>query len=315
MNKSHQILSRIILAGMISVLCLAGCTKAGGNVQETATAMFDVQLNQTEIVLAEQRQAATQGAKLTIVAVQTADALQTAEAKATKDAQATQQGEATLSADETATAEVEKAGATVTQYAFSVQSTKVAATAHAQPIIDVLKKLYDESAITSTAGQLFEVDDFDESWAQINWYKWWPVGLTPNRFVATAHMKWDTASNVSNWFNTGCGFVFDATDTDNHFLVYLGLDGYANIDRWVNGNAKSLARKYFGKVSVPSGEADVILAVEDETITYYVNDSLAAHAHDKQIHRGPLALTLMSGTNKDYGTRCQISDIHVWILK
>ena len=28
--------------------------------------------------------------------------------------------------------------------------------------------------------------------------------------------------------------------------------------------------------------------------------------------RGDLALTVLSGTNKDYGTRCEVTDLRVW---
>ena len=29
--------------------------------------------------------------------------------------------------------------------------------------------------------------------------------------------------------------------------------------------------------------------------------------------RGDLAFTVLAGTNKDYGTRCEMTDIHMWI--
>ena len=248
------------------------------------------------------------------MAAKTIEAQRTADAQATFDNQAIHIAQATLSRQETLTARAIRAGATVTQYAINVQSTKIAATAHAQPILDTVLRLNDDGAINNTEGQLYELDNFDESWAQINWYKWWNTGLTPQRFVVTAHVEWDTASKIANWFSSGCGFVFAAKDKDNHYLVTLGLDGYVNIVRQANNRWNRLARTYYDKLPVPAGEADVILAVEDDLITVYVNGEQAAHAHDKYPHSGPLALTLMSGTNKGYGMRCQMTDIHVWRL-
>ena len=300
---------------MLIILSLPACTGVAGITRETATPTIDIHLIQTETAKAQLQQTATQMAELTALAVKTAEAVQTADAQATLDDQATQNAQATLSVQETATARVLIVGATVTQYAMNVQSTKVAATAHAQPILDTVLRLYDDGAITSTEGQLFEIDDFDESWAQINWYRWWETGLTPKRFVVSTHMEWDSASKTANWFNSGCGFVFAAKDDQNHYLVYLGLDGYVRIARLANDSWGQLADTYYGKLPVPVGGADVILAVEDDLITVYVNDVEAAHAHDDHAHRGPLGLTLMSGTNKDYGTRCQMTDIHVWILR
>ena len=149
----------------------------------------------------------------------------------------------------------------------------------------------------------------------MNWYQWWGTGYRPERYILKAHVKWTSASETANWFNSGCGFVFDADDSDNHFYVSLRLDGHAKIYRVYHGDLKTLANKFNGKQPVPTGEADFILAVEDDFVTFFVNGEVAAHAHDSQIHKGPLGLTLSSGTNKDFGTRCEMTDIYLWELE
>lgn len=297
---------------LLLLVLLAACS--GGKAEATATPTLDPGPQQTGTAGAVQDQQATQAAEQTAAAVSTAQAVQTADAQATLDAEATQQAQSTMDAQATQTAKYVAIQAAKTESAAKFLSTQSAATAIAQPMSDLAIKLLEDGAVTSSAGKLYQIDDFDESWAQMNWYRWWPTGYDPERYIVKTHVKWTSASETANWFNSGCGFVFDADDNDNHFFVFLGLDGYATINRQFHGVWSTLVRKYIGKQPIPSGEADFILAVEDDFVTFIVNDEVAAHAHDSQIHKGPLALTLISGTNKDFGTRCEMSDIYLWEL-
>jgi hypothetical protein len=63
-----------------------------------------------------------------------------------------------------------------------------------------------------------------------------------------------------------------------------------------------------------NGSADVILAVQDGTISYYVDGKRVFQRENSELKEGDLALTLNSGTNKDFGTRCKMTDIEVWDL-
>ena len=297
---------------LVLLALLAACS--GGNAEPTATPTTDPGPLQTGTARAAQEQA-TQSAEQTAGAVKTAEAVQTADAQATLDAKATLQALATLDYIATRTAKYEAVGLTRTVQAEQAQATVAAATVVARPISDLAVKLMEEGAVTSTEGKLYLVDDFDESWAQMNWYRWWDTGYSPERYILKTHVKWTSASETANWFNSGCGFVFDADDGDNHFFVSLRLDGYARLIRQYHGAWKTLVHKFVAKQPIPTGEADFILAVEDDFVTFFVNDEIAAHSHDSQIHKGPLALTLISGTNKDFGTRCKMSDIYLWELK
>jgi hypothetical protein len=66
---------------------------------------------------------------------------------------------------------------------------------------------------------------------------------------------------------------------------------------------------------VPSGQAQLMLAVQGSQINIYVNDELVHSRKDAKLTSGELAYTLVSGTNKDYGTHCTMTNVELWQLK
>lgn len=243
-------------------------------------------------------------------------------ATATEDASATAQAAeematATKAAEVKAVTQTASAKDTlsVKQYQDS-QSTKVAQqTAEADPMYSVVEQLHKDGILQNTDGIYHRLDDFNENWAQLNWYQWWNTGYKPKDFVVRAHTAWETASKTSNWFNAGCGFVFRAADNDNHYMIFLALDGYVYMRGYVDGKYRELGRERVGGIDHLKGEADVMLAVEGNKAVYYVNgDKVFERANVSELEDGNLGLTLSSGTNKDYGTRCTMTDIDLWSL-
>jgi hypothetical protein len=169
--------------------------------------------------------------------------------------------------------------------------------------------------ISSEAGEYYRLDNFSESWAQINWYRYWSTYIFPTDFVIRVDATWDSASEDANWFNSGCGFVFRAVDVDNHYLVYLGLDGNVYFTRFYRGDWKLLGSSWYGNVDIPSGSAELMLVVEGDSFTIFVDGERVRTQIDSAIPEGDLALTLNSGTNAGYGTLCEMKNIDVWVLK
>jgi len=253
----------------------------------------------------------------------------TAEAKSTSVAATQRENEARATEDQATKVALESAA--TNQAATQVQDTaealareetreaataaaKVESTAQAQPMLDLIQELYSNGYLTTTAGTYYSLEDFDESWAQINWYMWWHTDFSPTNFVIRAQAYWDSASDKANWWNSGCGFVFRESGKDNHYAVQLGLDGWVYLWRIVRGVWAPLGESYYGKVDVPSGEAEIMLVMEGEMITFFVNGEKVHSRRDSALASGKLALTLLSGINTDFGTRCQMSNIELWEL-
>jgi len=267
---------------LLVVLLLSACAPAGPSPdEETATAEV---LAATE----EARAARATGVAGTQAAVDSANATQAAQTEVAESKEATLQAS--------------------TQDAIRLE------TQAAGPMAEVVERLASEGILASSEGTYELLDPFDASWAQLNWYQWLPTGASPTDFVVRANATWDSASDKADWWNSGCGFVFRETNVDNHYFAYLGLDGYANMTRFRNGVWAELGRSFYGSVDVPRGSAELMLVAEGNQFTFYVDDTRVLQRQDSAHPEGELAYTLISGTNKDWGTRCQLDDVELWTL-
>jgi hypothetical protein len=64
-------------------------------------------------------------------------------------------------------------------------------------------------------------------------------------------------------------------------------------------------------------EADFTLILNDADAYVLIDEDLVGEyplSQTKVLH-GNLGLTLLSGTNKDFGTRCEMTNVHAWIAK
>lgn len=264
---------------------------------------------------------AAEPAAITKVVEPTATRSEIVTPTATEDIAATQR------AEEKSQRSTQEAGDLATAEAYVVEATQqaeeelaqtavaeAAATALAENMYNDILQLQSDGVLENTEGEYYRVDDFEESWAQINWYQWWRTGLQPANFVVRAHTAWESASRTANWFDSGCGFVFRETDEDNHYTIFLALDGNVYMKGYVGGTYRELGKEYYGRIDFMNGEADVVLVAEGDHIVYMINGKKVFERTHSYLDEGNLDLTLVSGTNKDFGTRCKITDIEVWAL-
>lgn len=247
---------------------------------------------------------------------QTKEALGTSEAvtEAALDAQSTSD-HATKDAED---AEATSIAATAEQERALRQTATadavVAATAQAGSFLEVIQTLQSEGHIETTTGRYYTLSDFHQSWAQINWYQWYYTDYSPANFVIRADAEWESASVKANFWNSGCGFVFREDGVDNHYVAYLGMDGYVYFARNVRGVYSRLGSSYYGKLDVPADAAELMLAVDGTKITFFVDGDRVHTRTDQGLSEGTLALTLLSGINTDFGTRCRMTNIELWEL-
>jgi hypothetical protein len=57
-----------------------------------------------------------------------------------------------------------------------------------------------------------------------------------------------------------------------------------------------------------------MLVVEDTWITVFVNGDKVHSRQDSALPSGDLSLTLFSGINTGFGTRCRMTNIELWML-
>jgi hypothetical protein len=178
------------------------------------------------------------------------------------------------------------------------------------------KGYFDKGYLSTTEGRFRELDDFNYDWAQLGWYRHFLVQEGVSDFFLSAHFQWDSAYKNSN--TSGCGFVFGIQENDDHYAVFLDrqkvlfliTDSRVGFSRTVGPTRGNGVVKF----DYPA-EADFTLIVKDAYAYVLVNGEVAAEytLAQSRSSKGALGLTVLSGTNKDYGTRCEMTNLHLWL--
>jgi len=203
----------------------------------------------------------------------------------------------------------------VTQYAEQTAAAAVAQQTE-QAEAALWEKMVEEGSLTQTKGRLHTVDDFDESWAQRNWYSWWSFGYDLADFVLMTHIDWKSTQSDKTAFG-GCGFVFRIKDNDNHLLVLVYVNGSAGLGQMTPYGYETITtgNPLLQTDSEKEGSADFVIVADKEIITAYINGEKAFRKLVARTNSGDMGYTILSGTNKDYGTNCKFSNTRIWELK
>lgn len=191
----------------------------------------------------------------------------------------------------------------------------VAATQQYEAFYSMLQDFAEKGYVATTDGETQTFKPFKEEWAQRNWYQWWPETTVDSDFVFSGHFKWATAGSTSE--DSGCGIIFGIQENDDHYAVFL--DKSRILFLMARGTYAYNVGKTRGSGRVtytPPAEADFVVAVKGQTAYVSVDGDVTEYTLSKdQTTRGDFGLTLLSGTNKDYGTRCEITDMILWTAK
>ena len=174
----------------------------------------------------------------------------------------------------------------------------------------LLNELAAEDVI-SAGGTVYSLEDHTDEWARIDWYQWRTFGRAGN-FVFSANVSWESAHDRPNTFSAGCGLVFRENGTDNMLEVSLRMDGYVYMDGYRSGTPLSYPKAGYGSSQIKAAHQFVVVA-NGGTVTVYVDGVQEARWTDVAIKdEGYMGLATMSGTNKDFGTRCKWEDIYFY---
>lgn len=175
-----------------------------------------------------------------------------------------------------------------------------------------LQVFMDKGYINTVDGKFTDVANFKQQWAQLGWYQWWPLDATYSTFVFAGHFKWSSASSTPE--AAGCGVVFGLQESKDHYVVFLDR---SRIDfelsrggnNYVVGKTRGSGRTSFSNPA----EADFGLLVNGQKAYVSVDGAITEYTLSAdQTSSGTVALTLLSGTNRDYGTRCEMTNAYIW---
>jgi len=190
------------------------------------------------------------------------------------------------------------------------------ATLRAEELNAEVQTYFDKGYLATTNGRLKELDDFSYDWAQLGWYNWLPLQESASDFFLSGHFKWDSAFQNSDI--SGCGFIFSLQENDDHYAVFLDRAKvyFLITDRGLGYSKPVGTTRGTGRVKFAyPAEADFTLIVRG-TYAYVLVDGEVVGEYTLAQSRpmlGNLGLTVLSGTNRGYGTRCEMTNLHLWV--
>jgi hypothetical protein len=175
---------------------------------------------------------------------------------------------------------------------------------------------YEKGYLTTAAGEFKLLNDFIYESADLGRYRMRRLQDAASDFFLSAHFKWDSASDTSNV--SGCGFIFGLQPNNDHYAVFLDRSRvYFLITDHTLGYSKPVSpTRGTGRVKFEyPAEADFTLISKGAYAYVLVNGDLAGEytlAQSRSLD-GELGVAVLSGTNKDYGTRCEATKLRLWV--
>jgi hypothetical protein len=194
----------------------------------------------------------------------------------------------------------------------------VAATESYDDIFSDVQKFKNEGLIPSTEGDYTTLEDFSETFAQRGYLTYFYFNFNVKHFVYKADVHWSTAGETSD--TSGCGIVFAVNpkgEGNNYYGVVLDKNriffsttygGYY----YDMGKTRGTGKVSFGNPA----DAEFTLVVYDYKANVYVDGEFIGEytlSKDRELE-GKFGYGIISGTNKDYGTRCVITNSRMWEL-
>jgi hypothetical protein len=204
-------------------------------------------------------------------------------------------------------------------------STEIPATATPDPVDEIhariaeyhndeLEGLVDEFR----SAEYNPLDDDSYSGAIANSLFRFPYDLSPTEFLAIADVEWEHPTSNITKSSAGCGYVFyDDEDNRQIYYVLFTLDNQARLtqvrDNYWDGIAHVKDNSL--NLSSPNGNAQIMLVLLGQRLVFAVNGKIMIDQTVDWQSSGQFGYSVLSGTFKDYGTRCNFKNSVVMINK
>ena len=286
----------VLIAGLLSSCGISDAEIAQTEeaIQSTAGAQSTGTVSAERTVAAVTQQHETEFAGTSVVATET----QSAVATATAD-KATQQSLRQLTL------------AAYTEAASAEQTESVS------KIYNIVQDLFDEGYISKTQGEFTQLPFWEDSYAQIRYYKIEPLWGDISDFVMVVDVAWASASTGAEISTAGCGITFRASETyDEYYTFLLNLDGNMSFfARESSSSGAVLSKAYWGKLDYMEDSTTFIITAEGNTFQVFNEDLERIDLRiGNKLTSGGLAYVLSSGGNEGFGTRCTFNDTDLWVL-
>ena len=178
--------------------------------------------------------------------------------------------------------------------------------------LEILTQLENSGIIPSAEqGQTISYGSFTDNYANMGAAKYYTIDEA-DHYVLSSKITWTTASPVPNGPVSGCGLVFGAIpNTNNHLIASIRMDGFLYIVGRNTENSLSYGRHYFQRPAI-QGEALMTMVVNGSSVSIFIDGNQIFSRNDTVLPGNGFGFSILSGTNKDFGTQCTFEDIFLY---
>lgn len=172
----------------------------------------------------------------------------------------------------------------------------------------LVEDLYNSRRLSVKEGEYIKLDDFNNSVYKNQTHEWWRAGQSASDFVLRAKASWRGASQASA---SGCGFMYSGLAMDDYHITVLSTEGIVHTYRSRGGNVIEMkGGEYSKSVGASSGEAEIMLIVDDKKMSFYVNGEQVVQFTDSYISSGNIGYAINNYSPS--GINCQITEVEMW---
>ncbi len=172
---------------------------------------------------------------------------------------------------------------------------------------------FQDYSIVGRGGKFYTAKDYSRAYANINRAAYKNIADDVKNFALSMNVFWESASDTPNIANAGCGLRFRNASGAGSLSAVLRMDGNLTFSANRYGKRISNTKYYYGRANIEASHNLTVVANGDN-VKIYIDGKQYANMREVSIIRGgALSLVTVSGTNRDWGTRCAFTDINYYV--
>ena len=202
------------------------------------------------------------------------------------------------------------------------KTPNVAATQAHEKMMAEIQGFVDEGYITSGDGELVSLEDHYREMAKINYLTFNETGYDGliQNFVFFGDVAWESAGPVNYPEYSGCGFAYRVKDGLGFYTALLTNDSvymsYCDESTKMCGRLGTTRGSGTLDFGNPAKASMTLVVSEDHAYVLVDGEFIGEYTlfKDKLREPGFVLYGMISGTNRDFGTSCAVTNPTLWVL-
>lgn len=172
---------------------------------------------------------------------------------------------------------------------------------------------FQDYSIVGRGGKFYTHKDLSRAYANINKATYNTIADDVKNFAVSMDVSWESATETPNINYAGCGVMFRYVRNTAAINAVLRMNGNLTLSASRYGKRILSKKYYYGHANIEATHNLTVVANGDN-VKIYIDGKLYADERDISITRsGGLYFMTVSGSNRDWGTRCVFTKVNYYV--